>query len=261
MICEAGWAAVGRPARRSGRQDSLADPVRPTVVVLAFMAGACATAPAAVAAPPARQQVVRLLGAHGVRATPVLDARRVASVNTRRAITGVRTVLPVLGRSVDGDGREWLRVRLPGRTLGHRPPPRSGWISASHTRRSSSAWHVVVEVGSRRVLVDRAGRVLRRYRAIVGKPPTPTPRGDYFVEENVRLGAEFVGAPFALALSARSRVLQEFDGGPGQIALQGLGNVGGQLGSAVSHGCVRLADDAITWLAAHLEPGVPVTIR
>jgi hypothetical protein len=82
--------------------------------------------------------------------------------------------------------------------------------------------------------------VLRRYRAIVGKPSTPTPRGDYVVEENVRLGAELVGASFALALSARSRVLQEFDGGPGQM---------------------RLADDAITWLAAHLEPGVPVTIR
>ena len=102
--------------------------------------------------------------------------------------------------------------------------------SASHTRRASSAWHVVVEIDSRRVLVYHAGRVLRRYRAIVGKPSTATACGYYFVEENVRLGAEFVGAPFALALSARSRALQEFDG-------------------------------AVTWLAAHLEPGVPVTIR
>jgi len=29
------------------------------------------------------------------------------------------------------------------------------------------------------------------------------------------------GGPFALALSARSNVLQEFDGGPGQIAIYG----------------------------------------
>jgi hypothetical protein len=157
----------------------------------------------------------------------------VAHVSARRPITGGRTVLPVLGRSVDDDGREWLRVRLPGRTLGRHPPPRSGWISASHTRRSWSAWHVVVEVGSRRVLIYRAGRVLRRYDANVGMTSTPTPRGDYFVEENTRVGA----------------------------ALYGLGNVGGELGTVVSHGRVRLADDAITWLAARLEPGVPVSIR
>lgn len=228
---------------------------------LVFVAGACTFAPPAIAAPPARQQVVALLGTHGVRATPKLEARRVAHVGPRRPITQARTVLPVLGRSVDPDGREWLRVRLPGRTLGQHPPPPSGWISASHTRRSTTAWHVVVDVDARRVLVYRAGRVLRRYRAIVGKPSTPTPRGEYFVEENVRLGPELPGAPFALALSARSPVLQEFDGGPGQVALHGLGNLGGQLPSAVSHGCVRLADDAITWLAARLEPGVPVSIR
>jgi len=102
---------------------------------------------------------------------------------------------------------------------------------ARRTRAAPRArWHVVVEIDSRRVLVYRAGRVLRRYRAIVGKPSTATACGYYFVEEYVSLGAEFVGAPFALALSARSRVLQEFDG-------------------------------AVTWLAAHLEPGVPVTIR
>jgi hypothetical protein len=75
---------------------------------------------------------------------------------------------------------------------------------------------VVVDIGSRRVLVYRAGRVLRRYDAIVGKPSTPTPRGDYFVEENIRLGAELVVAPFALALRARSRVLQEFAGARGR---------------------------------------------
>lgn len=98
---------------------------------------------------------------------------------------------------MDDGGPEWLQVRPPGRTLGQRPPPRSGWISASLTCNSWSAWHVFVDVDSQRVLVYGAGRVLRRYDAIVGKPFTPTPRGD---------------------------------------------------------GCMRLADDAITWLAARLEP-------
>lgn len=68
------------------------------------------------------------------------------------------------------------------------------------------------------------------------------------------------GAPFALALSARSNVLQEFAGGPGQIAMHGVANLGGTLGTAISHGCIRLADQSIRWLAARIEPGVPVTI-
>ena len=68
------------------------------------------------------------------------------------------------------------------------------------------------------------------------------------------------GAPYALALSARSDVLQEFEGGPGQIALHGIANLGGTIGTAVSHGCVRLANRSITWLAARISAGVPVTI-
>jgi lipoprotein-anchoring transpeptidase ErfK/SrfK len=95
----------------------------------------------------------------------------------------------------------------------------------------------------------------------VGKPSTPTPQGRFFVEETLVLGGGAVGAPYALALSARSNVLQQFDGGPGQIALHGLDNVGGVPGTAASHGCMRLARRPITWLAARIGPGVPVTIR
>lgn len=94
----------------------------------------------------------------------------------------------------------------------------------------------------------------------MGKASTPTPQGEFFVEEAVQLRPGDPGAPFALALSARSNVLQQFDGGPGQIALHGLANIGGILGSAVSHGCVRLAADAMRWLVVRIGPGVPVTI-
>jgi lipoprotein-anchoring transpeptidase ErfK/SrfK len=111
------------------------------------------------------------------------------------------------------------------------------------------------------VSVYRAGRLVRRVPAIVGRAATPTPRGEFFVEENVRLRAGRPGAPFALAASARSNVLQEFDGGPGQIALHGRGNLRGALGTAASHGCVRLADPDIGWIAARIRAGVPVTIR
>jgi lipoprotein-anchoring transpeptidase ErfK/SrfK len=37
--------------------------------------------------------------------------------------------------------------------------------------------------------------------------------------------------------------------------------VGGVLGTAVSHGCVRLDNDAMRWLVRHFGFGIPVTIR
>jgi lipoprotein-anchoring transpeptidase ErfK/SrfK len=106
----------------------------------------------------------------------------------------------------------------------------------------------------------RDGRLARTFKAVVGKPSTPTPLGRFFVEETVQLNQQEVGAPYALALSARSNVLQEFAGGPGQIALHGTNNIGGILGTAASHGCIRLDTQAITWLAARIGPGTPVTI-
>lgn len=207
-----------------------------------------------------QQEIATLLDRHRARDSPRMDARLVALVRAVRPITGARTALPVLARRDDARGRPWLRVRLPGRTLTDRPPPRTGWIRASRTRRSTTTWHILVRTRARRVTVYHRGRRMRTYPAIVGKPSTPTPRGEYFVEENVHLFASQSGAPFALATSDRSHVFQEFDGGPGQIALHGRGNIGGRLGTAASHGCIRLSTSAITWLAWRVEPGVPVTI-
>lgn len=210
---------------------------------------------------PAQQLIVALLTNHSARDRPSTKGRQVAIVNDTRPITGERTTLPVLSQTTTKSGQSWLRVRLPGRALGEHSLYQIGWISASKTQLFITPWRIYVDLNARRVTVDHYGRPIRRFLAIVGKPSTPTPTGDYFVEENVHLGAGGVGGPFALATSDRSNVLQEFDGGPGQIALHGLDNVGGQLGTAESHGCIRLADSTITWLAARIGPGTPVTIR
>jgi lipoprotein-anchoring transpeptidase ErfK/SrfK len=235
-----GWAALGC-----------------LLIVSASAQAAPATARPHIAA---HQETVALLASHGVRSDPTTGAKLVARVSAKRPMTGARTVLPLLGQSIDTTGGSWLQVRLPGRTLKGKQPPASGWISAANTRTSATDWHLVVDRRARSVIVYHNGQKLRSYKAIVGKRSTPTPVGEFFVEENVRLPGNRPGAPFALATSARSRVFQEFEGGPGQIALHGLVNVGGSLGTAVSHGCVRLANRSITWLAKRIEPGDPVTI-
>jgi lipoprotein-anchoring transpeptidase ErfK/SrfK len=213
------------------------------------------------ATPLPRQETVTLLSVKWVTAEPVYGSATLAAVADQRPITLTRTTLPVLAEQTDAEGRTWLKVRLPGRVLDRKAPPKTGWITASNTRRSATTWHVVVNVNLRRVTVYRAGRQVRSFAAIVGTAATPTPRGEYFVEETMRLSKNFPGAPYALAASARSAVLQEFMGGPGQIALHGIGNIGGQMGTAASHGCIRVSTTAITWLARNIRAGTPLTIR
>jgi lipoprotein-anchoring transpeptidase ErfK/SrfK len=227
-------------------------------LVVALVMAAVATAPAAAQRSTfvrASQTVVALKTAHKVVRTPSARHTRVTTVAARRPITGVQTVLPVLHRATTKDGVRWLQVRVPGRPNGRR-----GWIAQRGTTIGTTPWRLVVRTGRRRVQAYKHGRLARTFAAVVGKPSTPTPHGRFFVEESVRMLPGSAGGPFALALSARSSVLQEFEGGPGQIALHGIANLGGSPGTAVSHGCVRLANADVTWLASRIGPGVPVAL-
>jgi lipoprotein-anchoring transpeptidase ErfK/SrfK len=203
----------------------------------------------------ARQPLATLLAPHEVFAEPSRNSARIGVVQASRSLTGAQTVLPVLGSVIDNDGGKWLHVRLPGRPNSH-----TGWIQQLATRSSTTAWHIVVETSRRLVIVYQSGRRVRTAKAVVGKPSTPTPHGEFFVEESVALPATEAGAPFALALSARSNVLQQFDGGPGQIAIHGTAHLRDLPGTAASHGCVRLDSAMLRWVVARIGPGAPVTI-
>lgn len=230
-------------------------------LALGLVAGAAsgalvAPAQAAGTRVPATQALVVLLQDRVARSAPDPHARRIKTVGARRPLTRVRTVLPVLGVAAGSDGAAWLKVRLPGRPNGH-----TGWIAAKRLRIQTTEWHIVIKLAARQVVVYRDGRVERRFRAAVGTRSTPTPRGRFFIEEALAISPADSGGPFALATSARSSVLQEFNGGPGQIALHGTDRLPGALGSAVSHGCIRLSTRAVTWLARRIGGGVPLTIR
>ena len=227
------------------------------VAVLAAVAACVPVTPAHAAGRPgvaASQRLVVLQHDHAVRTRPNGNAPRIEWVAARRPLTGVRTVLPVLGRARTPGGQSWVHVRLPGRPNAH-----AGWIRAHRTRPTSTPWRIVLTLSARRVTVFHYGRAKRRFQAIVGTPSTPTPTGRFFIEEALDISTQ-VGGPFALATSARSEVLQEFEGGPGQIALHGTNGLAGALGSASSHGCIRLSTEAITWLAHRIGSGVPLTI-
>jgi lipoprotein-anchoring transpeptidase ErfK/SrfK len=230
-------------------------------LLLTSLAASVSTAGAATAAaarPRIRptQQLAVLLTAHPVRSSPTSASPQTSVLPARTPITGEQTTLPVIGHLAGAGGVAWLRVMLPGR-----PNSSSGWIAEAGTHELVTAWHIVVDLGARRVSIYREGTVARSFQAVVGKPSTPTPSGQFFVEETLQMASTEPGGPFALALSARSNALQEFEGGPGQIAIHGRDNLGGTIGTAASHGCVRVTTANDDWLATNIGPGTPVTIR
>jgi hypothetical protein len=199
------------------------------------------------------QPTAKLMRGAAVRDAP--GGRVVGRLAAVRPLTGSPTVVPVT-RAVTADGRSWLRVLLP-----RRPNGATGWIAADGTLAGQARWRIVVSRSARRAAVYRRGRRVRAFRVVVGAPATPTPLGRFFVAERVRQPRGSALGPWVLATSAYSNVLQEFDGGPGQIGLHGRTGLPAPLGSAASHGCIRFSDRAIAWLARRARPGTPVVIR
>jgi lipoprotein-anchoring transpeptidase ErfK/SrfK len=137
-------------------------------------------------------------------------------------------------------------------------------VSADRVVLSRTRWRVVVDVSDRTVSLLRAGRLVARVSAVVGAPGTPTPIGRFAIYEKARQPQPrgFLG-PWALHLTAHSDVLDNYDGGPGRVAIHGRdgASLRDPLGSARSHGCVRVDDAFVSLLARRLPAGTPVTIR
>ena len=83
--------------------------------------------------------------------------------------TGEPQSLLVLGSAIRGD-RLWLRVLLP-----IRPDGRAAWIPRSRVTLSRTRYWLVVAKRRRRVQVYVDGRLRDNFRAVIGKPATPTP--------------------------------------------------------------------------------------
>lgn len=202
-------------------------------------------------------EIARLVVATPVRALPTTKSALRGRIAATRPLTQQQTSLPVVRRAEDRHGAEWLLVRLPGRPTG-----RVGWIPEANTVVKPSPWTVVVNRAARTVSVHKNGRPFQWYPVVVGTRSTPTPAGRYFVEEHVRQAPGSVLGPWALATSAYSHVLQEFDGGNGQVALHGRAGslLADPLGTARSHGCIRFDNDVIRRLAGMLPNGTPIDI-
>jgi hypothetical protein len=126
------------------------------------------------------------------------------------------------------------------------------------------SWWIDVSLSRRLVQVFRDGAVVRRFRAVVGASPTPTPTGLFALYElDAQPGSGGFVGPWVIQLTAFSDVLDDYGGGPGRIAIHGRGgaSLDDPLGTARSHGCIRVDNADVEWLARSMPAGTPVRIH
>jgi lipoprotein-anchoring transpeptidase ErfK/SrfK len=157
--------------------------------------------------------------------------------------------------SRDGD---WLNVNVP-----RRPNGLTGWIKAAEVHTYQHSYYIVIQLNDRRLTVCNSGRVIQQEPVGVGAPSKGlTPTGNFYTVDLLRPRSGSPYGAFAFGLSGFSEDprIENFAGGDGRIGIHGT-NVVSDVGKAISHGCVRMTNAAITKLAKTIPLGVPVSIQ
>lgn len=171
-----------------------------------------------------------------------------------RTPEGTSNIVLLLAR-VDLRGALWLKVRLP--VL---PNNTTGWVPrAALGGENTVTTHLVVDTARLRATLYRSGTPIFSAPVGVGKPGTPTPKGQFYIRNELTKYADAFYGPVAFGTSARSAVLTDWPAG-GYIGIHGT-NEPGIIPGRVSHGCIRLRNPDILRLARLMPPGTPLTIR
>jgi L,D-transpeptidase catalytic domain len=195
-----------------------------------------------------------VLRATTVRARPAALARRVARLGTRTP-EGTANLVVALARRADGRGTLWVRVRL-----ASLPNGLTGWVP----RRALGGYtaldtHLVVDLERLTATLLRAGRPLLRVPVGVGSAAAPTPRGRFYIRDELTDYRSPAYGPLAFGTSARSATLTDWPAG-GYVGIHGTARPD-LIPGRVSHGCIRLRNADLLRLARLMPVGTPLTIR
>ena len=232
-----------------------------TALAAAMAAVAVAVAPQA-GAGVARPAQVAVVGSGtivwkqvAVLTKPKDGARRVAVMKQFRPDFRPQYVLALDAvRAKDGKA-QWYRVSVPGR-----PNGRTGWVRAGALDLQPVKKRVIIYRGARKFEFWDGTRLVRTGRIAVGKPGAETPLGLFYVTDKFNPSIDpdwsILGA-YAFETSAYSK-LTDWPGG-GIVGVHGT-TWPNLLGQAVSHGCVRLHNDDVSFLRNRVPLGTPVKI-
>ena len=167
---------------------------------------------------------------------------------------GRPSVLPVIATRVG-----WVEVRL-----AQRPNGSTAWLPAADVALGSTPYRIVINAARTWLALYNQGRLVFSAPAGVGTTGDPTPPGEYFVAFDEPPPQPNPGyGPFIMVTSAHSPAITDWAGsGDAIIGIHGpLGDDAqiGTTGARVSHGCIRLRDQALEKLSA-VPPGTPIDI-
>ena len=183
-----------------------------------------------------------------------LYARRAGRLRLRTE-DGFPEVYLLLREYVDGKRRIWVKVRIP-----KRPNGRTGWVLRSALGPYRTNHHLLIV--NRRMLtatLKKDGHTIWSARVGVGKAATRTPAGRFWVREKFRFRNAPAYGTRAIGTSAYAPTLSDWPGG-GVIGIHGT-NEPGLLPGRVSHGCIRVRNQAIARLYRLIPVGTPIWIR
>src|SRR6478736_546186 len=177
-----------------------------------------------------------------------------ATVAHLRAATplGAPTWLWVLRTTMN---RRWGRVVLP-----LKPNGRTGWIKLHGLRTVYTRTWIRASLHARRIWLMRGSRPLASFSAAIGAVTTPTPIGRFSVTDSLATGdpsGPFGGYAFGLS-GHQAHLPQNWPGGD-QLAIHGTDDPA-SIGTAASHGCLRVSPQALARLRPALHLGTPVVI-
>ena len=191
-----------------------------------------------------------------VRAKPSSIARRVAVLDQFRPDFRPQYVLALSQRVSKTTGKPaWYRISAPGR-----PNGRTGWVPAAALDLRPVHKRLIVYRDARRFEFWDGARLVRTGKVAVGAPGAETPLGLFYVtwkfDPSIDSDWAILGA-YAFETSAYSK-LTDWPGG-GIVGMHGT-PWPELLGQAVSHGCIRIANENIEFLRSRVPLGTPVKI-
>lgn len=236
-----GYAAVRARAQGSGANQVLAPVPRPT------------PAPSGAAEPQYDRWTV------GVAQRPLTVYRRAdpnAPVRARLPMqTSAEYPMVVLVDSIkEVGGATWFKIWIP-----VRPNETSGWVREGRLALYTTASKIVIDLSERKLSVYRRGSLVRSFSVAVGRPGLSTPTGHFYLTQKLRPpDPNGVYGVLQLGTSAFQPKLNYWPDG-GQVGIHGT-NEPWLIGKAVSHGCVRMKNEAVREVSRLVPTGSPIEI-
>jgi lipoprotein-anchoring transpeptidase ErfK/SrfK len=214
---------------------------------------AVSLAPSA-AAPAVRPQAVTTVATVLRNAPRYASPGHLATGTVPAAWYGRPSILPVIATRPG-----WVQVRL-----AQRPNGSTAWLPDGDVTLASTPYVIVVDTATTHLALYHHGKLVFSAPAGVGTPDDPTPPGEYFVAFDEQPPQPNPGyGPFIMVTSAHSVAISDWEGsGDAVIGIHGpLGedSVIGTTGARISHGCIRLHDQALEQLTA-VPPGTPIDV-